>query len=364
LHAVYTPRHRLHDPDTEVQFGIPLPMYEVPQRIERIRGALEADGGFKLVDPLEHGVEPIDAVHEPAMVRFLESAWSEWRATNPAPQMIPDTILHPALREGMGPTREPSSPLARLGYWTWETMCPIVPGTYTAARWAVDVALTTIDLVLGGENAAYGMCRPPGHHAPRAAFGGYCFFNNAAIAAEEIARRTREPVAILDVDYHHGNGTQQIFYARGDVLYVSLHGDPSRAYPYFTGFADETGAGDGDGANVNIPLPAGCDDASYLAEIDRALERIAAHGGSIVVVSLGFDTYGRDPICDLALTTAVYHEIGRRVAALDRRLVILQEGGYHVPHLGENARQWLRGVEGRPLDLSRLAPTNRWQVEE
>jgi acetoin utilization deacetylase AcuC-like enzyme len=338
-------------------------MYEVPQRAESIRRSLEADGGYKIVDPVEHGVGPIEAVHEPAMVRYLEEAWRDWRAANQEPQAIPDTILHPALREGMGPAREPKSPLARLGYWCWETMNPIVQGTYQAARWAVDVALTAADLVLGGESFAYALCRPPGHHAPRAAFGGYCFFNNAAIAAEEIVRRTKEQVAILDLDYHHGNGTQQIFYGRDDVLYVSLHGDPDRAYPYFAGFADETGAGAGDGANLNIPLPAGTMDEGYLTALGHGLDRITGHGGSVVVVSLGFDTYGQDPIADFALTTAAYHEVGRRVAALGRSLVIVQEGGYFLPHLGENARNCLLGVEGRGSDFARLVPTNRWPTE-
>ena len=231
-------------------------------------------------------------------------------------------------------------------------MDPIVPGTYEAARGAVDVALTAADLILAGEHAAYGLCRPPGHHAPRAAFGGYCFFNNAAIATEHLVRATHEPVAILDVDYHHGNGTEQIFYARGDVLYVSLHGHPDRAYPYFLGYEEEAGAGAGEGANLNLPLPAGCSDELYLETLDRAIEAIAKFGGSIVVVSLGIDTYGQDPICDFALTTPVYHDVGLRVAAMGRRLLILQEGGYFVPKLGENVRQWLRGVEGRPLELT------------
>jgi acetoin utilization deacetylase AcuC-like enzyme len=211
----------------------------------------------------------------------------------------------------------------------------------------VDVALTAADMVLSGERAAYGLCRPPGHHSPRAAFGGYCFFNNAAIAAQYLVARTGEPVAVLDLDYHHGNGTQQIFYRRDDVLYVSLHGDPDRAYPYFAGFSSETGAGAGEGTNLNIPLRAGCTDEEYLAAIDRALDRLAAFGGSTLVVSLGIDTYTEDPICDLALTTPAYAEIGRRVAATDRRLVILQEGGYFVPKLGENVVTWLRGAEGR-----------------
>ena len=229
MRFVYSDRHLLHDPDTEVQAGQPMPMFEVPQRAERIRRSLQADGGFELVPPTEHGREPIEAVHDPAMVAYLERAWEDWRTVSTARYAMPDTVLHPALREGMGPVREPRTPLGRIGYWCWETMNAIVPGTYTAARAAADVGLTSMDLVLGGETATYGLCRPPGHHAPRSAFGGYCFFNNAAIVAEELVRRTGEPVAILDVDYHHGNGTQQIFYRRADVLYASLHGDPDRA---------------------------------------------------------------------------------------------------------------------------------------
>jgi acetoin utilization deacetylase AcuC-like enzyme len=181
-------------------------------------------------------------------------------------------------------------------------------------------------------------------------YGGYCFFNNAAIAAEAIVRTTGERVAILDVDYHHGNGSQQIFWRRGDVRYVSIHADPDRAYPYFLGRADETGEGDGAGENLNIPLPAGATNEAYLVAVDRALEAIVAVPGSVIVVSLGFDSYGLDPIGDFALTTDVYHEVGRHVAATGRRLVILQEGGYHRPSLGENARAWLRGAEGRPYD--------------
>jgi acetoin utilization deacetylase AcuC-like enzyme len=246
--------------------------------------------------------------------------------------------------------REPRQVGGRAGFWGLDSAAPLVAGTYGAARAAVDVALTTVDLVLAGETAAYGLCRPPGHHAARSMYGGYCFFNNAAIAAEAITRTTGERVAILDVDYHHGNGTQQIFWRRGDVRYVSIHADPDRQYPYFLGRVDETGEGEGAGENHNLPLPAGATDAAYLAATDRALEVIADAPGSVIVVSLGFDTYGLDPIGDFALTTSVYHEIGRRVAGLGRRLVILQEGGYHRPSLGENARAWLRGAEGRAFD--------------
>jgi acetoin utilization deacetylase AcuC-like enzyme len=319
-------------------------MYDTPDRIERIRSALQADGGFRFGNLTEHGPGPIEAVHDPGLIRFLRTAWQDWQAVAPGPEIFPDTVLHPALREGMRAAPEPTGALGRLGYWVFDTATPIVAGTYTAAHAAVDVALTTADLVLDGETAAYGLCRPPGHHAPRAAFGGYCYFNNAAITAEYLARQTNEPVAILDLDFHHGNGTQQIFYSRADVLYVSLHGDPNQAYPYYTGFADETGAGAGVAATLNVPLPPGTTDVQYLGALEVGLERIAAFGGSTLVVSLGFDTYVEDPICDFLLTTPVYYEVGRRVAALGRKLVLLQEGGYFVPQLGENARQWLRGV--------------------
>jgi acetoin utilization deacetylase AcuC-like enzyme len=355
VRVVHSADHLRHAPRRELADGRDIGIYEVPERAESIRRALEADGGFDVVGPAEHGMEPITAVHDPAMLAFLERLWRDWRdAGERAPEIFPDTFPLPAYREGMGEGREPRTPRARIGRWCFDTATPIVEGTYPAALAAVDVALTAADLVLGGEAAVYGLCRPPGHHAARAMFGGYCFLNNAAIVAEDVVRRTGEPVAILDVDYHHGNGTQQIFYERADVLYVSLHGDPDRAYPYFSGFADETGAGAGAGANLNLPLRAGCSNDEYLASLDRGLEAIDRSGASAVVVSLGIDTYARDPICDLALTTEAYHEAGRRVAALGRRVVVLQEGGYFVPHLGENVRNCLRGLDGRDLDPSRL----------
>jgi acetoin utilization deacetylase AcuC-like enzyme len=350
--CVYSGAHALHNPRYEVQMGIQLPVFERPGRAEEIRNALEADGAYEFRDPIEHGRDPIVAVHDPGLIRYLEHAWSEWRRYSERPEFWPDTVLHPALREGMGPSREPAGPLARLGYWCFETMTALTPGTYRAARAAVDVALTTADVVLAGERVAYGLCRPPGHHAVRAAFGGYCYMNNAAIAAEYITRLTEEPVAVIDVDYHHGNGTQQIFYRRSDVLFVSLHGDPHFAYPYFAGYADEDGAEEGKGTNLNLPLPAGCSAAAYFDALERGLDAVSSFGGSFVVVSLGLDTFGADPIADFALTTADLHEMGRRVAELDKRLIILQEGGYNLTHLGDNALQWLRGVEGRELTLA------------
>ena len=357
MQVVYSPAHLGHDITVETSMGMPVPANEVAERAERIRATLHADGGFPIVGPTAHGEAPIVVVHDPGLVRFLEVAWSELRAQGIDRSFLSaDTYPNRAMFEGMSAealarlVREPVNAGGRAGFWGLDSAAPLVAGTYVAARAAVDVALTTVDLVLGGATSAYGLCRPPGHHAARSMYGGYCFFNNAAIAAEAIVRATGERVAILDVDYHHGNGSQQIFWRRADVRYVSIHADPDTDYPYFLGRADETGEGDGAGENVNLPLPAGTANEAYLGAVDRALESIAAVPGSVVVVSLGLDTYRLDPIGSFALTADVYHEIGRRTAALGRRLVILQEGGYHRPSLGENARAWLRGAEGRPFD--------------
>ncbi len=357
MKVVYTSDHLAHDVTHETYLGVAIPANEVAERVERIRTALEADGGFELVEPSEHGPDPILAVHDEGLVRFVETAWADVRRQAiDRSFLVADTYPVRAMFEGMSDEalarlREPLAIGGRTGWYGLDSSNPLVQGTWTAARGAVDVALTAADLVVdGGQTVAYGLCRPPGHHAARAMAGGYCFFNNAAIAAHAIALQTGEPVAILDVDVHHGNGTQQIFWRRDDVFYASIHADPAHLYPFFLGYADEVGEGPGRGANFNQPLPAGTGDGEYLNALDRALDGIARTRGSIVVVSLGFDTFGQDPIGTFALTTAVYHEVGRRVAALGRRLVILQEGGYHRPSLGENARAWLRGAEGRPYE--------------
>jgi acetoin utilization deacetylase AcuC-like enzyme len=351
--VVYSAAHLAHDVATETYLGQPIPANEVAERAEIIRSTLERDGGFELTGPTDHGEGPITAVHDPGLIRVVEEAWpAVERQRLGVPYLVADTYPTFRMFEGMSAEAvarrpEPEFVGGRVGWWGLDSSNPLVAGTYSAARAAVDVALTTVDLVLGGETAAYGLCRPPGHHAARAMAGGYCFFNNAAIAAEAVVRATGERVAILDVDYHHGNGTQQIFWRRGDVFYASIHADPARQYPFFLGYADEIGEGDGAGENLNLPQPAALPNDGFLAAVDRALEAIVERPAPVVVVSLGFDTYGRDPIGDFALTTEVYHEVGRRVAASGRRLVILQEGGYYRPALGDNVLAWLRGVDGR-----------------
>jgi acetoin utilization deacetylase AcuC-like enzyme len=341
-----SPRHQLHDPDREIEASRLQQPFEHPGRAEAIRAALAADERFVIAEPDEWGTAPIEAVHDQGLVRFLASAWEEYqRDVHSAHDVVPDVFAHRRLRAGMGDGRgEPATVGARLGWWCFETTTPLTAGTYEAARSAVDSALSTARVVLDGEPIAYGLCRPPGHHAARSLYGGYCFFNNAAIAAAYVAAESGGRVAVLDVDYHHGNGTQQIFYARDDVAFVSLHGDPARAYPYHTGFVDETGSGRGAGWTHNVPLPAGTDDDAYLGALDWALTTVDAWDPAVVVVSLGVDTYAGDPMCDLALTADGFGRCGQAVAALGRPLVVLQEGGYADDAIGANVSSWLLGA--------------------
>ena len=344
MQVVSSDAHLAHVPGVELAHGHFLDNYERPERGEVIRRALEADPAFTFTAPTEHGSGPITAVHDAGLVAYLATAWQETTGGDADTLVIPDTFLIPALREGMGDARLPTAASGAMGAWCFDSSTPLSEGTYGAALAAVDIALTATDLVLGGQARAYGLCRPPGHHAPRAAYGGYCFFNNAAIAAQHARHAGAAKVVVLDVDYHHGNGTQQIFYERADVMYVSLHGDPDRAYPHFVGFSDEVGTGAGRGTNVNLPLPAHADDDAVLAALDQAIDAIAAFGPELLIVSLGVDTYELDPIGDLAVTTDGFREQGRRCSGLGLPTVVLQEGGYHIDHLGRNVHAFLSGI--------------------
>jgi acetoin utilization deacetylase AcuC-like enzyme len=245
------------------------------------------------------------------------------------------------------PEREPSAVHAAAGRWCYDTMTLVGPGTWEAARAAVDVTLSAVDLVVGGEPLAYALARPPGHHVTRAAYGGSCYLNNAGIAAQALRDAGHERVAIVDVDAHHGNGTQALFYDRADVLYASLHVDPGAGwFPHYAGFADETGRHAGLGANLNVPLAEGTPDTPWLAALDRIIDAVAAHGATALVVSLGVDAAAADPESPLQVTHDGYESAGRRLAALGLPTVAVQEGGYHLDTLGDLVAVTLRGLAG------------------
>jgi len=351
--AVYRSNaHLAHAGLVELLAGRQIPCYESPERAVAIERALLGAGGYELREPQAFGLEPILAVHDRTLVDVVEHAWTDALAAGAdgSHPLIPDTFKLAAYSGPMEPLALPSAAHLRLGAFCFDTATPMVAGTAAAARAAVDVALSAAHAVVDGAALAYGLCRPPGHHAARAMLGGYCFYNNAAIAAEWLRRDGGfARVAMLDIDYHHGNGTQQLFWERGDVLYCSLHADPARAYPYFSGFASERGAGAGEGLTRNFPLPADTSLDGYADALSEALDAVAAFDPDApLVVSLGFDTFERDPIGDLALRTADYAEIGRAIGGMGPRTVVLQEGGYAVDAIGANAVAFLGGLrEGR-----------------
>ena len=351
MKVVHSSAHLGHNPQEEIAESGAHSPHEHTGRGEIIRDTLARDPDMQVLEPTEWGIEPILAVHERGLHDFLASAWERYqRDVRPAREVVPDFFYRPAMREAMGSLSEPSHVNAQLGWWCFETTTPITAGSYMAARGAVDVAMTAASLVLGGERFAYGNCRPPGHHATRDLYGGYCFFNNAAIVAHHLTSSRGMKVTVLDPDYHHGNGTQQIFYERDDVQYVSLHADPVRAYPYVTGFSDERGAGKGLGANSNFPLERGTGDAEFLQVLSKAADEIQRFQPELLVVSLGVDTFDGDPICDLRLTRRGFYDCGALVAGLGLPTVVLQEGGYALAELGNNVRAWLRGLEGLAFD--------------
>jgi acetoin utilization deacetylase AcuC-like enzyme len=349
--VVHSDAHLAHTGLIELASGLEIPCWESPERARAIESALRADGSFAFEAPIEHGREPILAVHDADLVDVVEHAWTDAlaaKAIDGSRPLVPDTFLLGRFAGPMQLGGLPSARHLRLGAVCFDTATPIVAGTWGAARVAVDVALSTAERVLSGAPLAYGLCRPPGHHAARGMFGGYCYFNNAAIVAQWlVSRGGARKVAILDIDYHHGNGTQQLFWERGDVLYLSLHADPSRAYPYFSGHASEAGAGAGAGLTRNWPLPARAAFDQYSTALSEALSMVAGFGADApLVLSAGFDTFERDPIGDLALRTADYQGIGAMIRALGPPVIVLQEGGYALDALGANALALLSGLRG------------------
>ena len=330
MRAFFDPRQLAHAPAQELHNGGFVPYAEHPGRAKAILAAIGGAG-----PAADHGEAPLAAVHTPAYLDFLKGAHAEWRAAGRSGDA--GGYAWPVVR------RRPLAPQridARLGLFSFDASTPIAEGTWDGAYWASQSALTGLDAVLGGERAAFALCRPPGHHAGTDYLGGYCYLNHAAIAAQAALAAGRRP-AVLDIDYHHGNGTQDIFYARGDVLFVSIHADPDTDYPFFWGREDETGDGEGEGATLNLPLPRGTALAQYEPALDSACAAIARFGADLLVCSFGADTYEADPISFFRLATDDYPRLANRIAQLRLPTLVVMEGGYATETLGRNVAAFL-----------------------
>lgn len=338
MRIIFSEHHSLHNGRSELIGGTLKPCFESPRRAEIILACLRESGYGDISPPSPHGREPIEKVHKSNFVEFLERAWKDWTAEGRDHDALPLNWQVRGMRD-----KEPETIDGKLSYFSFDAGTPIMAGTWQAATSAADVALTGVDHLVSGASAAFALCRPPGHHAAADYYGGYCFLNNAAIAAQAFVDRGLERIAVLDVDYHHGNGTQSIFYARNDVLFVSIHGDPRQEYPFFLGYEDETGAGPGEDCNLNLPLRRGASAAQWFEALDVACRRIRSFGSDALVVSLGVDTFEHDPISQFRLKTDDYLQVGRRIAGLGLPSLFVMEGGYAVDALGVNVANVLTG---------------------
>lgn len=336
MKAIFDDRQWKHQPRHFMANGAILPNPEQAERIDRLLAGARA-AGCTVQAPEDAGLGPIAAVHSPEYLTFLQTIHKRWQRIDGAgDEVIPN--IHPASRSDS----YPKSAVGQAGFHQADTACPIAGGTWEAAYWSAQSAITGADLLVAGERAAYALSRPPGHHAFGDLAGGFCFLNNSAIAAERLLASGHRP-AILDVDVHHGNGTQGIFYSRRDVLTVSIHADPERFYPFFWGHAHERGTGEGLGYNLNLPLPRGTDDDAYRGPLETALNRITSFGATAVVVALGLDAFAGDPFKGFAVSTAGFGRIGEAIAGLGLPCLFVQEGGYLCEELGDNLTSVLSG---------------------
>ena len=334
--VVSSGKHAQHDPATIAPSPEGRPYFEVAARFDQLSKAVER---LKLetVFPPDHGMAPIAAVHDAGYLHFLETCFARWQSTPRA---------GPAVRASFYAVRPlkrcPDSILGQAGYYLSSDTVPILAGTWQAAKGAAYAATEGAIRVLAGARDVYVLSRPPGHHTYADLAGGFCYLNNAAIATEVLIKGGAKP-AILDVDVHHGNGTQAIFYQRDDVFFCSVHSDPRQLYPFYAGYAEETGTGRGAGCNLNLPLPAGTEDAGFVTAVETGLDAIAKTAPSILVVSLGFDAHVGDPTANLAATSEGFHVIGQRIGSMGLPTLLVQEGGYIVEKLDENLTAFLTG---------------------
>jgi acetoin utilization deacetylase AcuC-like enzyme len=340
MRAILNPKHDAHSPAVEVENGAVIPCYEAPPRLTAIRSALEAAGGFTFEEPPVASEDAIAVVHDRAYVTYLREAAAELRrARGSSPRERWPTVFP------YGPHPRAGGERSLRGQYCFDTYTPILGGTFAAALGGASAALHAAELIASGvERQVYVLTRPPGHHAERDRCGGYCYFNNASLAAERLARAGR--VALIDLDVHHGNGAQHIFWQRADVLTVSIHGDPANLYPFYSGYADERGEGAGKGFNLNLPLPPGTTAKEYRPALSTALEAVAKFRAAFLVVAFGADTHETDPIGGSKLPTGYFREMGSAIHELGLPTVVTQEGGYSLESLGPCVVGFLAGLSG------------------
>lgn len=344
MQTIYSEKHKLRNPTAELHGGEIVTPFECPERAEIVLSAVQSSGLGEVLEPGEFGLQTVLAVHDAGYLEFLQICHLEWEKLGYKGEAAPN--VWPG--RNMNSSHIPDHIEGKMGYYALAGETSITEGTWDAVLASKDVALTATQHVIeGGEKAAFALCRPPGHHAASDQYGGYCFLNNAAISAQYALDNGAKKVAILDVDFHHGNGTQQIFYARDDVYFLSIHGDPMVSFPYYLGHADETGTGAGVGFNQNYPLAALSDYATWKVALKDALAKITAYKPDVLIISLGVDTFEDDPISSFKVTSSDFTDYGCCIAECGIPTVFILEGGYAVAEVGINVVNVLQGFESR-----------------
>ena len=348
MRAFYHPDQALHDPQQYMRFGRVVAPKDLPERTERLLAAL-AKHGISPEKPQEYGTAPILAIHDEAFIRFLETAWARWQELPPerGPEVWPSTFPYWSGKpdEDVRPPCRPTSYIGQLGWYLGDLSVPVGEHCWRSTLRSAETAVTGADAILAGEQAVYSLCRPSGHHARADRASGFCYVNNTAIAAQRLRSKFGK-VAILDVDAHHGDGTQQIFYRRGDVLTISVHADPDNYYPFFTGYTDERGNGPGEGHNLNLLLPQSGSGAEMEMAVDAAGKAIREFRAEALVIALGYDAHKDDPIGVLKLESADFGMIGEKVRGFGLPALVVQEGGYAIEAIGDCLDAFLAGLKG------------------
>lgn len=342
MRIIHSEDHRLHFPQAELSGGQFVTPFERPSRVEYVLRRLKERGLSDIVAPGAVDMAPVRALLDPGYLAFLETAWDDWKAAGMAGEIIAANV--PA--RGMHLDRVPDNIDGKVGYYCHASETAMTAGTWGAALASLACAQSAQALVAAGANAAFALCRPPGHHATADQYGGYCFINNAAVVAQMFVDQGCGRVAVLDIDFHHGNGTQNLFYNRADVMFASLHGAPQNAYPYYLGYADEKGAGAGEGLNLNYPMAPGTGYGPWSAALEDAIARITDWGAEALVVSLGVDAYKDDPISFFKLESDDFTDAGRRIGKMRLPTVFCMEGGYAIEAVGINTVNVLEGFKG------------------